>query len=72
MTSLLLRAEDTGDLLTCRNRHKEADQMRRQRNQSQIKKQDKATTRDLSETNMKIMPGRKFKAMLIMMFAGLE
>jgi len=37
-----------------------------------MKEQDKATARDLSETNINIMPGRKFKASLIRMLTGLE
>ena len=36
--------------------------MRRQKNLSQIKEQDKTMARDLSETYMSNMPDREFKA----------
>ena len=44
--------------------------MRRQRNLSKMKKQDKATTRDLLETNMSNMPDGGCKAMIIRILRG--
>ena len=39
--------------------------MRRQRNLTQLKVQEKATTRDLSKTDLSDMPDRVFKTMII-------
>ena len=46
--------------------------MRRQRNVSQMKEQNKVTARDLSETDISDVFDRKFKAMIIRMLTGLE
>ena len=46
--------------------------MRRQRNLSQVKEQDKATARDLNETDISNMPNGEFKAMIISILTGLE
>ena len=46
--------------------------MRRQRNLSQMKEQDKAMARDLSETDIRNMPAGVFKAMIIRIFTGFE
>ena len=45
--------------------------MRRQRNLSQMKEQDKATARDLSESKISNWPDPGFKATIIML-PGLE
>ena len=39
--------------LTDKNRHKELDKIRRQRNLVQMKEEDKAITRDQSETDIR-------------------
>ena len=46
--------------------------MKRQRNPSQMKEQDKATARDLNETAISNVPDRVLKAMIIRILAGLE
>ena len=46
--------------------------MRRQRNLSQMKEQDKAMARDLNETNISNMLDREFKAMIIRILTALE
>ena len=46
--------------------------MRRQRSLSQVKEENKATARDLSEIDISNMPGRKFKAMIVRTLNGLE
>ena len=46
--------------------------MRRQRNLSQMKEQDKATVRDLSERDISNMSDRKFKAMITRILTGLK
>ena len=51
--------------LTHRNRHSELEKMRRQRNMSQMKEQDKTIVRDLSETDTSNIPNREFKIMII-------
>lgn len=56
--SLLSRTEETTDFLNTQ-RHREADKMRRQRNLSEMKKQDKAITRDLGQTDVSNMPDRE-------------
>ena len=45
-------------LLTQRNRHRDLDKMRKQRNLSHIKEEDKATTRGLSERDIGNLPER--------------
>ena len=55
-----------------RNRHKELDKMRRKKNMSQMKEQDKTRTKKLSEMRIRNMPDRKFKVMLINTFTSLE
>ena len=44
----------------------------RQRNLSQMKEQDKATTRDLSKIDTSNMPDGEFKATIIRILTGLE
>jgi len=46
--------------------------MRKQRNMSQIKEQNKITVRGISKTKMNKMPDRKFKVMIIKILTGLE
>jgi len=46
--------------------------MPKQRNLSQMKEQDKAIARDLSETDIRNMSDREFKAMTIRILTGLE
>lgn len=46
--------------------------MRRQRNLSQVKEQDKATTRTLSETDIRNIPHTEFKVVITKIFAGLK
>ena len=52
--------------------HNNLDKMRRQRNLSQMKEQDKAMAGDLSKTTINNMPDREFKAMTIRILTGLE
>ena len=46
--------------------------MRRQRNLSQTKEQDKAVAKDLSKTDISNMPDREFEAMIMKILTGLE
>ena len=46
--------------------------MRRQRNLTQKKEQDKATAGDLSKTDISNVPDGEFKATIIRIFTGLE
>ena len=46
--------------------------MRRQRNLSQMKEQDKATARELSKIDISNTPDREFKAMIIRILTRLE
>ena len=46
--------------------------MRRQRNFSQMKEQEKFTVRDLSKIDVSNMPNRKFKVMIIRILTQLE
>ena len=46
--------------------------MKRQRNMSHIKEQDKTTTRDLSEMDIRNMPDKEFKVMVKKTLTGLE
>jgi len=46
--------------------------MRRQRNLSQTKEQNKAMVRDPSKTDISNMPDGEFKVMIIRMLTGLE
>ena len=46
--------------------------MKRQRNVSQMKEQDKATARDLSETDISNMSDRKFKIMIMRILTELK
>jgi len=46
--------------------------MRRQRNMSQMKEQDKITARDLNEMEINNVPDREFKEMIIKILTGLE
>ena len=46
--------------------------MRRQRNLSQVKEQDKATARDLSEMDISNMPNGVFKTIIIKILTRLE
>ena len=57
---------------TQRNSHRELDKMRRQRNMSQMKAQDKITTRELNETEIRNMPDREFKVIIIKIPTRLE
>ena len=63
------RTEDTADFS---NTEKQAlrDKVRRQRNLSQMKEQDKAIARDLSETGISNMPDGGFKTMIMRIFTG--
>lgn len=58
--------------LTPRNRHREADKMKRERHLCQMKEQGKATARDLCKTDISYMHDRKFKAMIKRILTGLE
>ena len=55
-----------------RKRHRDLDKIRRQRILSQMKEQDKATARDLSQTDISNMPDREFKSLIIRILIGLE
>lgn len=44
----------------------------RQRNLSQMKEQDKATARDLSQTDIRNIPDREFKAMIMRVLTRLK
>ena len=46
--------------------------MRKQRNLSQMKEQNKVTARDLNETDINNMPDRDFKVIIIRVLPGLE
>ena len=46
--------------------------MRRQRSLSQVKEENKATARDLSEIDISNLTNREFKAMIIRILPGLE
>jgi len=46
--------------------------MPRQRNFSQRKEKDKATGKDLSQTDISNMPDGEFKATIVRILAGLE
>ena len=65
------RAEEVADFLTQRNRRREVDKVRRKRNTSQMKEQDKITAGDLSETEMSNIPDTEFKVMIIKILTGL-
>jgi len=52
--------------------HKDLEKMRRQRNLSQMKEQDKVMAGDLSETDVSNMPDGEFKAMIIRILSRLE
>ena len=56
------------NFLTHRNKHRELDKIRKQRNMSQIKEEDKVTAKELTET----MPAREFKVIVIKMPVGLR
>ena len=58
--------------LTQRNRQKDLEKMRRQRNSPQIKEQDKAMARDLSDEDISNMTDREFKVMIIRILTGLK
>ena len=58
--------------LTQRNRHRKPDKNKRQRNLPQMKEQDKAIARDLSETDISNMPDEEFKATIIRKLTRLE
>ena len=58
--------------LTQRNRQKDLEKMRRQRNSPQIKEQDKAMARDLSDADISNMTDREFKVMIIRILTGLK
>ena len=58
--------------LTYRNRHRDLDKMRRQRNVSKMKEQDKAMVKDLCETDISNMSEREFKLMIIRILTRLE
>ena len=63
---------DIPDFLIHRNRHRELDNMGRQRNVSQMKEQDKTIARDLSKKDISDMPNREFKVQTINILTGLE
>ena len=71
LTSLLLGG---GDITVFSNTEKKAEthKMSRQRKLSQMKEQDKATVRDLSETDESNMPDGEFKATIRILLTGLE
>ena len=46
--------------------------MRKQRNLSQMKEQNKVTARDLNEIDINNMPDREFKVIIIRVLPGLE
>ena len=46
--------------------------MRKQRNLSQMKEQNKVTARDLNEIDINNMPDRDFKVIIIRVLPGLE
>ena len=69
--SLLSREEVTADLPHI-NRPRDVDKMKRQGNLSQVKEQDKATVRVLSETNISNMANREYKTMITMILPRLE
>jgi len=48
------------------------DKKRRNRNLSQIKEENKATTRDLSKTDISNIPDKEFKVMILRILTGLE
>jgi len=58
--------------LTQRIRHRDLDKIRRQRNLSLMKEQDKAMVRDLSKRDISNMPDRESKVMIIRIITGLE
>ena len=57
---------------THRNRHSDLDKMRRQRNLSQMKEQDKAMAGDLRETDINNIPDREYIVMVIKILTGVE
>lgn len=55
-----------------RKRHRDLDKIRRQRILSQMKEQDKATVRDLSERDISNIPDGELKKIIIRILTGLE
>ena len=55
---------------TQRNRHRDIDKIRKQRNLSQMKEEDKATARDLNETGISNTSDGNFKMMIIRKLLG--
>ena len=58
--------------LIYRNRKRELGKLRRQKNMSQMKEQDKITARDLSKRESSNMPDREFKIIIIKILTELE
>ena len=54
-----------------RNKHRELLKMRRQRNMSQMKEQDKTSEKDLNEMEISNPPDKEFKVMVIKMLPEL-
>jgi len=63
---------DIADFPNTDNRHRDLHKMRKQRNLSQMKEQDKAMARDLSETDISTMRDREFKITIMRILTGLE